>query len=114
MEAFRPIFGLSTWILRVAILVMVYMIFFVSLRSPDFKSIEFFTAAGFALFAALLFIGGFMKKSSLTVVSSVILSLGCLYRIIAHYAFSQGNQVAICGVFFAIALFFVANGNKKK
>jgi len=40
--------------------------------------------------------------------------LGCAYEIVMHYGFQKGRFVAIYFVFGAIALFFFANGNKKK
>jgi hypothetical protein len=114
MEPVRSLYAISTWLLRVAVLVLVYIIFFTTLRSPDVNHVPFWIAAGFALFSMLLFVGGFMKKSSMTVISAVILALGCVYKIVMYYAFSQGGFIAIFLVLGAISLFFFANGNKQK
>ena len=114
MEPVRSLYALSTWLLRVALLVLVYIIFFTTLRSPDVNHVPFWIAAGFSLFSMLLFVGGFMKKSSLTVITAVILALGCIYKIVMYYAFSQNVSIAIFLVMGAISLFFFANGNKQK
>lgn len=114
MEPVKAFYALSTWLLRVAVLVLVYMIFFVNLRSLNFNSVDFWIAVGFALFAILLFIGGFMNKHGLTVISSLFLILGCAYKVVMHYAFHKGSFVAIFFIFGAIAMFFFANGNRKK
>jgi hypothetical protein len=114
MEPVRSLYALSTWLLRIALLVLVYIIFFTTLRSPDVSSLPFWIAAGFALFSMMLFVGGFMKKSTMTVIAAVILGLGCLYKIVMYYAFDQGRFIAIFFVLGALSLFFFANGNKQK
>jgi hypothetical protein len=114
MEPVRSLYALSTWLLRVALLVLVYIIFFTTLRSPDVNHVPFWIAAAYALFSMLLFVGGFMKKSTLTVISAVILGLGCGYKIVMYYFFDQGGFIAIYFVLAALSLFFFANGNKQK
>ncbi len=114
MQPVKSFFVLSTWMLRVSLLLMVYVLFFSALRSPDFSSIPFWIAAGFALFSMLLFIGAFMKKSAMTVVSALFLLLGCIYEVVMRFGFNKDNPVAMFFVFGAIALFFFSSGNKKK
>ncbi len=114
MEPVKTFFVLSTWMLRVSLLVMVYVQFFPPLRTPDFYSPTFWIAAGFALFSMLLFIGAFMKKSALTVVSALFLLLGCIYEVVMRFGFNKENPVAMFFVFGAIAMFFFSTGNKKK
>lgn len=114
MEPVKAFYPLSTWALRVAVLVLVYIIFFGTLRTLDLNNTDFFIAAGFALFGMLLFIGGFMNKSGMTVITALFLLLGCAYEIVMHYGFHKGKFVAIYFIFGAITMFFFANGNKKK
>ncbi|MEI6764475.1 MAG: hypothetical protein WCM76_02470 [Bacteroidota bacterium] len=114
MEPIKTLFPLSTWMLRLAVLLIVYICFFVEYRTPNFSSTNFYIAVAFGFFGMLLFIGGFLKKSGLTMLSAALLFIGCLYKIISYYAFSHGRFVAIFGVFAAITFFFIANGNKKK
>jgi hypothetical protein len=114
MEPLKFAFPASGWLLRIAVLVLVYIMFFVTFRAFQTQSTEFWIACGFGLFAMLLFVGGFMKSHNLTVISSVILTLGAVYMIVAHYAFSKGSFVAIYGVLGAITFYFAASGNRKK
>jgi len=114
MEPLKFAYPISNWLLRIAVLILVYMIFFVTLRSGHYTSVDFWTACGFGLFAILLFVGGFMKKHNLTIISAIILALGCGYEIFIHFVFGKGNFVAIFAVFGAIALYFAASGNRKK
>ncbi len=114
MEQVKAFIPISAWALRIAILVLDYIIFFSALLTPDFKKINYLVAVGFTLFGILLFIGGFMKRGTLTIISSIFLIIGCGYEIVMHYGFGQGNFVAVFFVFGAISLFFFANGNKLK
>ncbi len=114
MEPLKFAFPLSTWLLRVAVLILVYIIFFTTFRSFNTAGMEFWIATGFAVFAMLLFVGGFLKSHNLTLVASIVLALGCAYRIFMHFVFHEGGFVAIYGVFGAIALYFATAGNRKK
>lgn len=114
MEPVRSLYALSTWLLRVSVMVLVYIMFFVTLRSPDINSTPFWIAAGFAFFSMLLFVGGFMKKSTLSIISAAMLVLGSGYKVVMYYIFDQGSFIAVYFVLGAIALFFFANGNKIK
>jgi hypothetical protein len=114
MEPLKFAYPLSNWLLRVAMLILVYVCFFGTLRAFDYHHLHFWIAFGFGLFTVLLFIGGFMKKHTLTIISAIILVLGCGYMIFMHYAFGEGNIVANFAVFGAIAFYFAAAGNRKK
>jgi hypothetical protein len=114
MQPLKFAASLANWSLRVAALVLVYIIFFVTYRSFDLHSLDFWIACAFGVFAILLFAGGFMKKHSLTVFSAIVLVLGCLAQVFMHFAFGAGKFVAMYAVFAAIALYFAAFGNRKK
>lgn len=114
MEPIRTLFPMSTWLMRLAVLLLVYICFFTTYRTPDLNKTDFYIALGFGVSGMLLFVGGFLKKSGLTVISAALLFIGCLYKIITYYAFSHGRFVAIYGIFAAVTFFFIANGNKKK
>ncbi len=114
MDPVKAFYPLSGWLLRLAVLVIIYILFFVPLKTFNLSSVDFYIAAAFTIFGILLFVGGFLNKSTLTVLSGLMLLLGCLYKIVMHYAFDKGNSIALYFVFAAIAMFFFSNGNKKK
>lgn len=114
MDAAKSLYGISTWILRIAVLVILYMIFFVELRNPDFNNKNFWISSAYVFSGILLFIGGFLKKSTVTIISSVLLIAGCIYKVVLYYFFSTGHFIAIYFVLFSLALFFLSNGNRKK
>ncbi len=114
MEPVKAFYALSTWLLRVAMLVLIYIVFFSILRSPDFHATTFWIAAGFTLFSMLLFVGGFMNKHGLTVISSLFLMVGCIYELVLRFAFNKDIFISSFFLIGAIAMFFLANGNRKK
>jgi len=114
MEPVKAFFPLSTWLLRLAILVVIYILFFTALRTFNVHNANFWFAVGFTLCGILLFIGGFFNKSTMTVVTAWLLLLGCIYKLVMHYAFDKGSIAALYFVFAALALFFISIGNKKK
>jgi hypothetical protein len=114
MEPLKFAFPVASWLLRLAVLILVYIIFFTTFRAFNTQSLEFWIAAAFGLFSILLFVGGFLRSHNLTLISSLLLALGCGYKIFMHFAFQEGGFVAIYGVFGAIALYFAAAGNRKK
>lgn len=114
MEPLKFAFPLASWTLRIAALILVYMIFFTTFRSFDTSNMEFWIACAFGLFAILMFVGGFMKSHNLTMISAVLLTLGCGYKIFMHFVFNEGSFIAIYGVFGAICLYFATTGNRKK
>jgi hypothetical protein len=114
MEPLKFAYPLSNWLLRVALLILVYMCFYGTFHTFDYHHLPFWIATGFGIFAALLFIGGFMKKHNLTIISAIILISGCGYKIFMHYAFGEGTFVANFAIFGAIAFYFATAGNRKK
>jgi hypothetical protein len=50
----------------------------------------------------------------MTVVSALILALGCTYKLVMYFAYSKTEGIALFFVIGAVALFFFANGNKQK
>lgn len=114
MQPAKKLFPLAVWMLRAALLVLVYMIFFVTLRSADPGNLNFYIAVAFVLCAVLVFVSGFMKQHGLTMIPAALLFLGSLYKIVMHYVYFTEHFVAIYTVMAAVSFFFITNGNRKK
>lgn len=114
MNPLKFLTPLSNWLLRIAVLLLVYIIYFLTFRHFNYDKPDFWIACGFGLFAILLFIGGFMKKHGMTVVPAIFLFAGCCYEIFMHYFYSKGRFVAIFAIFAAVAIYFTAYGNRTK
>lgn len=61
----KPAKGLSqftSWLIRIALVFFVFVVFLHTLKSFDYKSIHFYLAVVFIVFGSLLFVGGFLSK----------------------------------------------------
>lgn len=112
MKPLKGIVPLAMWLMRIAILLFVYVAFFESINLLNFKVLEFYISAAFTLFSVLLLVGGFLKTSSLTVISALFLFILSIYKIVDISSGGLGLTLAMFGLFATISLFFMAAGNK--
>jgi hypothetical protein len=123
MRTFKSAEGLSNWLLRLT-LVGFILVFHFKLVT-DFKNYDPFSylAAVYVLFGVLLLIGGFLRKSSLTVFSGLILfllSAFILVKMIVYYFqaninvldTASGGELLVYLMSTSISLYFLAKGNK--
>ena len=113
MKPAKGLFPFATWMLRISILLFAYVQYFNTLTHPDFNSIPFFIALAFVLFSVLLFIGGFMTKPGMTVISAVFLFL--ISAVQCYWLFSEkpGHALALFAVVASSMAVMVSVGNKK-
>lgn len=114
MEPVRSLFPFATWILRVAVLAQMYMLFFTRLLTLDIKNRHFLLALAFVFFGILLFFGGFFKKHTLTIISAAVILVGCAYQLVMFFAKDYTVPMIMYCVLGSLALFFFTNGNKIK
>jgi succinate-acetate transporter protein len=77
----------------------------------NFKDINFLVIFGLAIFTVLLFIGGFSKNSSLTIISGILIMLFAILLIIIDM--KEVMSIVTGSVFFSIGFLFVTTGNRK-
>ena len=110
----RPIKSLSpmtAWLLRLGLLLMVGLLVWPAIEYFSFTSLNSALNLAYALFAVLLFFGGFTNKHSLTMISGLALFLLSVWLIYWQY---RGISLyfgayAISGI---LGLLFFVNGNK--
>ncbi|MCG8702257.1 MAG: hypothetical protein MI922_29665 [Bacteroidales bacterium] len=110
MRPARRLEPITKWILRIAIGIIVYNFYFNTFLKFEFNNFGYFMALAFVLFAVLLIIGGFVHRSTLTVVSGLFIVILALVMI-----FVGGFTVDKLLTHFptiAIALYFFTRGNK--
>lgn len=110
----RPIKSLSPfsgWLLRLGLMFMVGLLVWPALKLFHFTSLHSVVTAAFALFAALVFIGGFMNKHTLTMLSGLALFLLSVWHLYWNFRGISINfaAYALTGI---IGLHFFINGNK--
>jgi len=111
MNPWKSITGLANWIMRIAIMLMIFAWFFQSFMNFNLNNPWFYMATAFVVLGVMLFVGGFLSKHSLTVFSAFGLLI--LSALQAYWSFN-----GITGVFAqwllmgSVSLYFVTNGNK--
>lgn len=113
MKPFRPVTSLAKWLLRIAIFAQAVISYFHIAQNFNFQSFTFYIAALFIIFSALLIIGGFFSKHSLTIISGLGIFLLSLYELFHVYEGSFLEQdFLIYFMMGALGLFFISQGNK--
>lgn len=111
MRPIKSLSPLTSWLLRLGLLLMVGLLVYPALEYFNFTSLNSLLNAAFALFAVLLFIGGFTSKHTLTMISGLLIFLLAVWHIYWQYrgiSLSFGAY-ALTGI---LGLHFFVNGNK--
>lgn len=109
----KGIYPIALWLVRLTIVMLVYEYFFKTVQTFNLKSIHFFVALAYSLFAVLLLVGGFLKSATLTIISGWVLFGVSVYQIIIHINAGLTTENAFYAFFAAVALLFATGGNKK-
>lgn len=111
MKPLKSFTGFASWLMRISVLLIVFAAFFDTFMAFNIKELSFYIAAGFMVFGLLLFIGGFMGKPTLSVLSGLVILL--LSALQAYWAFKGINISFAHWIMLAsVGLFFLASGNK--
>lgn len=111
MNPWKNLTGLSSWLMRIAAILMLFAWFFNTFINFNLNQPQFFLATVFLVFGLLLFTGGFLRKHSLTVVSAIVLLILSVLQAYWSYNGITGvfaQWVVMSSVFF----YFVTHGNK--
>lgn len=111
MKPIKSLEPLSKWLLRIGVLLFVVAHYWDAFKKFEVKSIQNLLILVFFLFGALLFVGGFRKNGSLTVVSGLLVFGISAYFIIRGFG-GVFDKDLLFFIFPASAgLFFCAKGN---
>ncbi len=111
MKPWTALTGITKWILRIAILMIVFTQYYDTFMGFKLNTFQFYIAAVYIVFGVLIFIGGFFTKHNLTVISALILFIASIYMSIESFD-GITNEFAFNVLVGAVTLFFVTNGNK--
>ena len=111
VKSFTP---LALWVLRIMIILLVYSISFPIIfhMKPAFN-IAFIFHLLFMISGIFLFIGGFLRKHTMTLISSIALATLSFYKILDIFTLNFSYLWLLYGFSFATALLFLSIGNKK-
>lgn len=111
MNPWKSLSGLATWFMRIAMMLMIFTWFYQTFMNFNLNSTDFYWATAFMVLGVLIFVGGFLSKHTLTLISAIgLLFLSALQ---AYWSYS-----GVTGIFAqwllmtSVSLFFVTNGNK--
>jgi len=113
MKPLKSLYPFALWVLRLAVIILVYLLFFNTVYAFDYKHLPFFVALVFIAGAALLFIGGFSNKHTLTIIAAFLLFISSAYRLIMTFSLRPDVHFASVFLIMGVALFFITAGNKK-
>jgi hypothetical protein len=105
MKPIKSLYPLSVWFFRIVIVLFAYYSFFPIVKTLEFQSLHFFMAVFFCLAAIGLFVGGFVIKANISVVSALVIFLLSLYLIINSWTGINALRMDYTFVL-AIAIFF--------
>jgi hypothetical protein len=112
MKPIKNLEPMAKWILRFALLAFVVSFYFYDLKTFNFKDVFYLINLIYVSFCLLLFIGGFQKNASLTIVSAMFVSLISFYKSYLVFSGELLNSSFYSFVMLAaIGLFFTSKGN---
>jgi len=111
MEFFKGLQPLASWLLRLALALIIILIYQEAVSNVNFQSPLFFLAVLSYLGAILLLLGGFLQNTLLTRIGALLLVLLGMYGIVSSF---QGVDLQFSSklIRVAIAFYFLTAGNK--
>ena len=110
IKAFLPV---SIWLMRTGLLFFAYEEYFKTFSDFHLSKVEFYIAALFLIFSAIIFITGFIKKITLTVISGFAITLLSIYNLIGVIDKGLNMELIIYLMIAGIAIYFISNPSSK-
>lgn len=104
--------ALAYWLLRIALFLFLFTIFYSEIGNFNFHNLESYFAVAFVALGALLFVGGFMAKPTLTVISGILITLLSSYSLFVQFKAGLNASIASFIVVFSIGFYFTCVGNQ--
>jgi len=111
MEPLKNIMPVTHWLFRVSMLIHGILYQWNSVKNFGFDKTFYISLVWFSLSIGL-FVGGFMKTTTLTVISSLGLVILSFYYIISDFNGDFSRTLSTQLLVLSIAFYFLANGNK--
>lgn len=112
MKPFKSGALFASWLLRLSLVFLIFLLNRESIQSPNFSSVHFYFAAVFCLLAILLLFGGILGKPGLTVISGLLIALSAISIIVVFKQYYLGIAMANNLLIVSIGFYFFSNGNK--
>jgi len=109
MDPVKNLLPIARWMLRVAALVIIFSTYFGIVETLAFDTLSYFLALAFIVFSVLLFVGGFMKNSDMTVISGLLIFI--LSLVVMFMGGFTLQKVLSNFPTTALGFYFLARGN---
>ncbi len=107
MKPIKALLPLSLWLMRIGLLLFAYEVYFKTFSKFKLGNVEFYLAALFLIFSAIIFITGFIKRTALTVISGFVVTIISIYNIINAIDGGLDIMLIVNFLIAAIAVFFI-------
>jgi hypothetical protein len=110
MNALRTI---TLWLMRAGLVLYAVMRYYKNVLEFQTESVMFWVEAIYVASAILMFVGGFMQKSWVTVSSAVVMVFVTGYLAVSTVRFPIDYNFAVFVIVGSVVLFFAISGNEK-
>jgi hypothetical protein len=111
MLPFKSGKGFAIWLLRIALVISVYVLYSNTISTFAFTSLSFLVAGLILLSGILVVIGGLLNKPWLSVISGLVIFLLSGYKIFVSFNGTFDHFIASQFIPIALGFFFFTNGN---
>lgn len=113
MKPVKKLQPLSIWLMRLAATLFILLAYYNTFITFNTSSITFYLSSVFLVFGILLFVGGFLKTSKLTVISSIILILATGYHAFLNLQSAFDYNFGVYVILGSLFVYFLAHGNSR-
>jgi len=113
MKAIKALLPVSIWLMRIGLILYAYEEYFKTFTKFKLDHVDFYIAALFLIFSAIIFVTGIKKRTALTVVSGFVISLLTIYNIIITINGGLDTSLILNFLIASIAVYFLANPSGK-
>ncbi len=113
MQPIKALLPVSIWIMRIGLILFAYDEYFKTFTKFKLNHVDFYIAALFLIFSAIIFVTGIKKRAALTVVSGFIITLIAIYNVINTIDGGLDSGLIINFLIASIAVYFLANPSGK-
>jgi hypothetical protein len=103
----------ATWLLRISIAIILVVMFIGDIKSFEYNDKMFYINSSFVVFGILVFVGGFLSKPTITVISGFILTGLAIYKIALQFSGGVNPSIATMFVVLSIGFYFACAGNQQ-
>lgn len=111
MKPLKFLAPVAEWLMRSGVLLFVILYYIKVIKVMNFSSVMFWVSLGFLIFSALLFTGGFLRKTPLTVISALVLTLLTGYQAFIFVKSGIDYNFAVFVILGSVSFHFLAKGN---